>query len=353
MGNYDSAMNRLRGIGILLVIIGHSIFFDLIVDADGIIYHLARSTFQFIYSFHMPLFFFISGFFAVRLINVASRWDYAKRMLMKFKRLMVPYITLTIIATVIKIILSSYANRIVDPASLIEVALLYPLDNPMKSLWYIYTLFFILLISPILGRLPMKISLSILLTMAILPYDYGLAFNLNGIIRNALYFYLGFIFNAHYSAFLKFKNKTLVMMIGLSVSIMLNNMDVEVVYFRELSKVVTAVAGIICAVIVPYVMDSRYLNEALSCIGEYSYDIYLLSWFAQQPIRILYQVWHLDYSILLFLSFLAAFVVIPISKYLIRQSNILSVLLIGGVTNLRNLRGSGDILSNNRPIWDR
>ena len=47
----DIRFDWMRGIGILLMIVGHTI----LVDGFG---------YRFIYSFHMPLFFLISGYFA-------------------------------------------------------------------------------------------------------------------------------------------------------------------------------------------------------------------------------------------------------------------------------------------------
>lgn len=52
---YYKWVNTARGIGMFLVVLGHAIS-DTMLKTDGSF--VAQSMFDFIYSFHMPLFFF-------------------------------------------------------------------------------------------------------------------------------------------------------------------------------------------------------------------------------------------------------------------------------------------------------
>ena len=54
MKQYYKWVNTARGIGMILVVSGHAISDTLLSKEDG----LGRVLFNFIYSFHMPLFFF-------------------------------------------------------------------------------------------------------------------------------------------------------------------------------------------------------------------------------------------------------------------------------------------------------
>ena len=71
MGNYIKEANYLKGLAILLMFIGHAAtptFLKRPLSYEIVV--------QFIYSFHMPLFFIVSGFLAVKSININFRNDY-------------------------------------------------------------------------------------------------------------------------------------------------------------------------------------------------------------------------------------------------------------------------------------
>ena len=82
-----------KGIGIILVVIGHYI-------PEGAPSWYVGFT-HFIYQFHMPLFFIIAGFFFERSSSDKGYWSLVGA---KFKRLMIPYFILSWAVIVIKIL---------------------------------------------------------------------------------------------------------------------------------------------------------------------------------------------------------------------------------------------------------
>lgn len=88
-----SSIDAARGVGILLVILGHSIQYSR-PDMD------ASVLFRYIYAFHMPLFFAISGYCgrksALRMVNMRVS-DFYKRVYRDFWALMVPYYIWTLL----------------------------------------------------------------------------------------------------------------------------------------------------------------------------------------------------------------------------------------------------------------
>lgn len=68
-------IDNAKGVAIILVILGH-------VLPDGLFHKI-------IYSFHMPLFFILSGMFLIRSTNKSSVWEFSKK---KFMRLYIPYV---------------------------------------------------------------------------------------------------------------------------------------------------------------------------------------------------------------------------------------------------------------------
>lgn len=85
-GNRDKEIDALKGLAIILVVMGHIIAFSNLENYSNNI------LFNFIYAFHMPLFFFISGYLVFgRFGPTTGSWIYKK-----FRQLIIPYIIFTL-----------------------------------------------------------------------------------------------------------------------------------------------------------------------------------------------------------------------------------------------------------------
>ena len=82
-----SEIDVAKGLGIILVVMGHS-FPDASLEG-GIQNPVCNVIFDMIYSFHMPLFFFLSGFVAKLALD--GRTDKLEIVKKRFFRLMIPY----------------------------------------------------------------------------------------------------------------------------------------------------------------------------------------------------------------------------------------------------------------------
>jgi fucose 4-O-acetylase-like acetyltransferase len=80
-------IDQIRGIAILLVIMGHLI--------ENLYGH--NSVFAFIYSFHMPLFFIISGYIGFKTVHVDSFKSYNLFLKKKFTTILLPFLFWTLI----------------------------------------------------------------------------------------------------------------------------------------------------------------------------------------------------------------------------------------------------------------
>lgn len=84
-----SYLDIAKGIGIILVVLGHCI-----PDASmpgGPSDKFLSIMFKLIYSFHMPLFFFIAGIFSLPKLNSLIDFNIIDFIKKRFLRLMVPY----------------------------------------------------------------------------------------------------------------------------------------------------------------------------------------------------------------------------------------------------------------------
>lgn len=178
-----------KAIGIILVVYGHV--------ARGVCqsfnsmntgYQLVDSV---IYSFHMPLFFFLSGIFFVA---STKKHGHKKMLLSKIDTILYPYILWSLLQGIIEFGLSPYTN---GHATLTEVFSL--LWEPRAQFWFLYTLLFCFLISSVFFRLISFQAIGIFFCLSIAVYllhAYFISWSLISMITNNLVFFaLGILFS--------------------------------------------------------------------------------------------------------------------------------------------------------------
>jgi len=130
-----------RGIGILLVVFGHSLK-QTQVHAAWI-----KVLTYLIYSFHMPLFFVLSGFVAARILDIDAAAERRRFLGNRAVRLLVPYFAIGLLYIPVKLKLSAYA---VKPFRLSDSLKLLIGQNPDVSLWFLYILFIVTMVTVLL-----------------------------------------------------------------------------------------------------------------------------------------------------------------------------------------------------------
>ena len=152
-----------KGIGIILVVIGHCI-----PDATapgGISLPFFKAFHDIIYSFHMPLFFFIAGYFTGdNTGTIMNSYDKVKRLRKRVIRLIIPYFVVGLFYAPVKIVLSQFANK---PYNINDFWKILIGINPMGELWFLYSLFIITLIALLLNNKISKLGLAIMLIINI------------------------------------------------------------------------------------------------------------------------------------------------------------------------------------------
>lgn len=120
--NRDYSFDALKGFLILLVIMGHAI--QLSTDVGG---WSLNPLFMVIYTFHMPLFIFISGYFSMSIFR-KSIWYIVTN---KFKRLLLPSILFSSVICIIY-----FSSSVIDNDSLIR-----KVYKCYKTYWYLINIF--------------------------------------------------------------------------------------------------------------------------------------------------------------------------------------------------------------------
>ncbi|WP_295730133.1 acyltransferase [uncultured Muribaculum sp.] len=193
-------LSIIQGWAILLVVIGHVNAFTY-SGVEGEMYPMSTWINRFCYSFHMPLFMFVSGglLYFTRLRKGWGTIDLYKD---KLKRLLVPFVAFTVIGFVVKIPVAGMTKSGLDlSVGGFFSAFFNPADGPLKELWFVGTLMWLMFMYPvykIMLRRPW--SEWLLLGMTLLPFLFDMHFNvkgwlnLAGVTQYAFYFVGGILF---------------------------------------------------------------------------------------------------------------------------------------------------------------
>lgn len=185
----------MKTMAILLVVLGHVIrMYTLQGVLDiGIQPAILRLLTSFIYSFHMPAFFAVSG--AVYYINKVERCKYGKQgsfIANKAKRLMIPYIMFALFW----VFPTMWYMGFVERPILYFVESYFLALNP-RHLWFLIVLFEISLLINLTHKQVYKhrwITLGVLLLCWWMADGMPSVFQSSNLFRYALYFYVGYLF---------------------------------------------------------------------------------------------------------------------------------------------------------------
>ena len=321
-----------KGIGIILVVIGHF--------SPKLAPNYWVEIIKIIYSFHMPLFFLLSGF----LFN-NEKYSYLMLIKLKIKRLLYPFISIATIFFIIKYS-SGLIFNLENPVKIGNVFSL--LSNPLKSymplLWFIYALFMIFLIYPILRRI---IHNNYIILIIIIMLNIICSNNNYPIIGNALlhipYFIVGVIFRED----CKLRNRIL---FGKMIYIIISGAMFFFIYFifhgielvstiGYIVKFMLGASGAICVINISYMLEIKNFFSAqkwlLTQIGFYSMSIYLFHTLFESAIRIIsYQVLLAEFPlkfIVIALTAIISGIIFPIilEKMILRKNRFTKKYMLG------------------------
>ncbi|SVU21778.1 acyltransferase [Klebsiella pneumoniae] len=273
-----------KGFGIILVVFGHVNrgLFNAGVSINTEVYH---SLDNIIYSFHMPLFFFLSGLFFIESISGKSKKKFISG---KFKSIFYPYAVWSILQGCIEVILSNYTN---SKTTLLSV-LSFPF-HPRAQFWFLYALLLIFILSCIIYNKYFTKHIPFILVLSFLAYIYGekiiSVYYINYIFDNSVFFFLGCLVYK-YTNLLKSLLNLNSFFILTCVFIL-----VEYLYFIRLGNnyfalnlytAAIAIVGIFWISNLSIVL-SRYDISWLSLLGRQSIIIFLVHILASSGVRII------------------------------------------------------------------
>lgn len=297
-----NSISIMRNIAIILVIMGHAgcIYsgrwsYSVVNNNSAIIKYLT----DFIYSFHMPLFIFISGYiYNYGKIKYQKYSSTSNLIFNKAKKLLIPYIfTGSFFVIPIEMLFNiyeekySYFNRVFNDIILGK--------NP-GHLWYLLMLFNLFIIFRIIENTLRKnkfiLNIGILCILSLVSFLIPNIYQLSNSLYYMIYFYLGYWMCAH----LEKVNKKKLKFLSIVIFLLLFNIDyfyisaysVSTIFyliFNQIYKIMLAIMGVlsiyylICmiSVNIKEYKDSIF-NKINKKLDFYGFYIYLL----HQPIML-------------------------------------------------------------------
>ena len=261
-------------LGVILVLIGHSHSSDWTKIYGTPIEYII----SFIYAFHMPLFFSISGFLFMNSHKI-EKIGYCKYIADKGIKLFVPYFFLSLIVLFPK--MHSDTGSFFDINYILR-ALFSPRNGVWGHLWFVPILFFCYVVFGALNRIwksRFKVSALIALVICVCLYFIPCNISLFGIadLKDALLFFVfGMIINSLFKLLsgIKLSIKLVIVIIGLISSII----GWKYFFDYQIAKMLIAVVMIFdCWVLSSIVRE----NALCTWISRHNFTIYLYSWPAQ------------------------------------------------------------------------
>ncbi len=179
MGNKKDWVFMAKGLGIILVVIGH--FYP-----DGSPYYWSMAR-RIIYTFHMPLFFILSGY----LFNY-NKYPFPKIIKKKFKRLIYPFLSISIIFFLVKYYAGFFFN-LQHPVGIRSVYSLLtdPINSYIPLLWFVHALFIIFIVYSLIRTILNNNFIILIIFLAVnIVIGSNYAF-LGNAVHNIPYFIIG------------------------------------------------------------------------------------------------------------------------------------------------------------------
>lgn len=337
MKKYFEEINIARGIGIILVVLGHA-FPD---SSSGMSNNFAKVIYNTIYSFHMPLFIFIAGFVATKVLDLRVDIQGGNYIKQRVNRLLIPYLVVGLLYLPFKVAMSKFSNV---PYDVRELWKIFFGKNPNFAMWTLWVLFVLAIVAVYVVNRKNIVRVTVFsLMIANIYFAIDCNVDLLGVdqvISNAGYYFLGIFVAIKYEMFKRFvlEKKISVGLFAttfIGINILGQIMKYNGMEQQEMLKMFTGISGIILTIFISTkvieLKDNNVIKEVLNIIGRYSMDIYIISTFVQPCVRImLWTKMGMNYVVYTMVSTVGGVVVsMLISKYIVRKIGVLRRLILG------------------------
>lgn len=285
-------LDSLKGFAIFLVVVGHVILGYM--HAGIFIDHQWSLQFVYdvIYSFHMPLFFIISGFL-YKLTWRQKDIRLAKSISNKVLNMVLMYVLFSVVFWIFKYIAAEYGNiQMSDQFILMD--LLYIFISPLAYLWFLYVLIWLFLTIPIFESIikPTIVFIIFLCLYFFMPPVHGLLKIINLIVYGGVYFTLGSVL-CMYQDQLRTIICNKLNGIGF-ISIVLAVITFPYIEVHNILRFICAISGSVFLSILFFKFKNIKWVTIWNICGRYSLGIYILHLYFSGPLRTIFKHLSID-----------------------------------------------------------
>lgn len=284
-------IDNAKALGIILVVYGHVArgLFSAGIDTPSPFYQVID---QVIYSFHMPLFFFLSGLF---FMQTMAHKGTGKLVLGKVDTLLYPYVVWSLIQGGIEVLLSQHANGAVTWSDVFALWWW-----PRAQFWFLYALFFVFAFASLVywacssSRHGLILGASIFIYLFPTPLTHYVIPHF--IVGHLVFFCLGIVFTAH----LKMEwFSSWAALFALTAMFVIAQWLFHGVFALQLTEKSTALLAVTVISILLVISLAAHLArmelKLLTYIGTASMGIYLMHILAGSGTRVvLMKIFHID-----------------------------------------------------------
>lgn len=294
---YYEEYNIIRVIATLLVVIGHSGYISMLTEYGGIqmweynkpiLQTLIDLGVRVIYSFHMPLFFALSGALFAHSIKTKPL-SYKNLLKSKGRRLLLPYILCNLLWVIPVKLISGYwsgSESIVEDILVGQVFL-----GGNNHLWYLWALFVITCVAYIFRnneRMRLLIAVIMFVVGVVLDKSNITLFAINRILFNYIWFECGMLYAKYRENIIDYANKKKFrnLMVSIVVYIVILSIYLVLAKGNRYAYALVNISGVVASVVISIsLMGSCFVKSKLyTTVLKHSMFIYLLSDTINYPI---------------------------------------------------------------------
>jgi fucose 4-O-acetylase-like acetyltransferase len=295
-----------KGLGIILVVVGHvmrGLTAAHVMDSSFAV----KFTDAWIYSFHMPFFFFLSGLFLFHSATKSSLREFISE---KTRMIAYPYVVWSIVTVLLKAVLGPIPNTPRDLSDL----LLIPY-SPIEQFWFLYVLFIVVVLFGTIFAFGLKPWFTLALASAIYltVFPESLSWNVLHMVRvYAIYVAIGTFFGVNYLRHLQYVDSVplaLVAIVGFSFPL------ADIALSEQKNDLLCAVSGTIGAAALSLLFSRLKSASFLGFLGTLSLVIFVGHTIASAAARTCLELLHITSPGIHILVGIGAGLFLPIALY--------------------------------------
>lgn len=308
-------------IGVLCVIFGHSMNDIAVPDA-------LREVKYWVYIFHMPLFFLVSGYLFSYTGGFEHRGGVWGTLKSKFSRLVIPYIIWNVLFIAPKIMMADYINdRVEMTPGYFGMLMLYPRNNILGHTWFLFALFEMFVIAILFERwkrnkllwIPVACVLAIVYCFQVSEVFLAIG----DLMKNGVFFWIGLLLGTVSCDRIREMalNRSLLIWaaaIILGTTFVWSYNHIIFTSTIPLNSLILGLCVILFLGMIQIKLDIK--GRIINFVSQNSFAIYIMHWPILMVIRlVIYQKLHLSPILTMIIMFLGGFVISCAIAWLFRQ----------------------------------